>query len=249
MPEGGDIVVETANVSLDEAFCAGHTVVTPGEYVMLAVNDTGVGMSPEVQAKIFEPFFTTKEMGRGTGLGLATVVGIVEQHGGCVEVVSEPEHGSSFRMYFPRVEAEALPSRTSAKHAVVGGDETILIVEDDELVRKMAVRIVRRMGYHVLMADSGEEALALASRHEGAIDLLFTDVLMPHMDGHKLAMRLAELRPDTKVLFASGHSEDVIAHHGVLHEGLAFIAKPYAIDALARSIREVLDAPSGDAAG
>ncbi|MCK5798405.1 MAG: PAS domain S-box protein [Deltaproteobacteria bacterium] len=249
MPEGGDLVVETAEVVLDEAFCVRYPAVTPGEHVMLAVNDTGLGMSPEVQAKIFEPFFTTKEMGRGTGLGLATVLGIVEQHGGCVEVHSEPGRGTSFRMYFPRVEAEASPSRSSVKHAVVGGDETILVVEDDEFVRKMAVRILRRMGYRVLRADSGEEALALASQHDGAIDLLFTDVLMPRMDGHELAMRFAELRPDTKVLYASGHSEDVIAHHGVLREGLAFIAKPYAIDALARRIREVLDTPSGDAAG
>ncbi len=241
MPDGGELVIETADVVLDEDYCAKHARTTPGEYVMLGVSDTGVGMTAEVRNKIFEPFFTTKELGRGTGLGLATVFGIVQQSGGRVEVYSEPGHGSSFKVYLPRVhdelEAEASPSSTE----VARGQETVLLVEDEEMVRSVAMRILELSGYRVLPAGSGGEAVTVADGHDGPIELLLTDVVMPGMNGRQLAAELRARRPEIKVLYASGYTENVIAHHGVIDEHVEFVAKPYSVDGLTARVREVLD--------
>jgi len=241
MRDGGELIIETANVELDDAYGQSHAHAKPGLYIMLAVTDSGIGMDADTRAKVFEPFFTTKEQGRGTGLGLATVFGIVQQSGGRIEVYSEPNEGTCFKVYFPRVperaDALAAPSRIAAR----GGSETVLIVEDDELVRAFAAKALARLGYDVLRAASGAEAISLAEQHERPIDLLFTDVVMPRMNGRDLAERLAEMGPAMKVLFTSGYTQDVIVHHNVLMDGIEFLAKPYAHDSLATRVREVLD--------
>ncbi len=244
MPDGGELLVETTAVTLDEDYCATHTNATPGAFVMLAVSDTGSGMSAEIREKIFEPFFTTKELGQGTGLGLATVFGIVEQNNGGIEVYSEPGIGTTFKVYLPCVDAvEAFyPSATPTP---VGGNETVLVVEDDGMVRSLAIRLLKRAGYRVLAAGSATDALLTAQQHEGPIELLLTDVVMPIMNGRDLAVRLTQLRPLIKVLFTSGYTQSVIAHHGVLDEGVQFVAKPYSFDTLSRRVREVLDHPGG----
>ena len=241
MPKGGELLIETADVFLDEDYCSRHAGVTAGFYVMIAVSDTGCGMSAEVKKKIFEPFYTTKELGQGTGLGLATVFGIVEQSGGRIEVYSEEGRGSSFKVYFPRVadEAEAVEPRTPPTPA--RGHETLLVVEDEEIVRRTAVKLLEHCGYEVLEAKSGQQALAIAREHQGSIALLLTDVVMPRMNGRELARELVKLRPEIKVLYTSGYTQNVIAHHGVLDTGLEFLPKPYSLDALASRVRQVLD--------
>jgi PAS domain S-box-containing protein len=241
MPDGGNLRIETADVELDDEYCERHPDATPGAHVMLAVSDSGVGMDEETRARIFEPFFSTKEMGKGTGLGLASVYGIATQHGGRIEVQSTPGEGSCFRVYFPRVLDEPERAAAPAPARPNGGSETVLVVEDEELVRIVAVKVLERAGYVVLAASSGDDALALAARHEGTIDLLLTDVVMPHMDGRELATRLAKKQPGLKTLFTSGYSHNVIADHGVLDEGLQFLAKPYSSESLAARVREVLD--------
>ncbi len=244
MPDGGELVVETADVSLDHDYCTAHGDTTPGAYVMLAVSDTGTGMDAATRSKIFEPFFTTKATGKGTGLGLATVYGIVEQSGGRIEVYSEPGQGTSFKVYFPRVLDEAEPAVSRPRVPTRGGSETVLVVEDERMVRDVAVRFLERCGYEVLAAESAAEALELARSRRGPIDLLLTDVVMAHVDGHQLASKLSALRPGLKVLYASGYTENVIVHRGVLDPGVQFIAKPYSLDALCTRVREVLDAGS-----
>jgi CheY-like chemotaxis protein len=207
---------------------------------VISVTDTGVGMDAEVRMHIFEPFFTTKELGRGTGLGLATVYGIVEQSGGHVEVDTAPGQGSTFRIFLPAVEA-LRPVLLPSLDAVVGGSETVLLVEDEAALRNLAQEILRDQGYKVIAAGSGREALELAGSHKAPIDLLVTDVVMPGMDGRELADRLGPVHPETRCLFMSGYTDDAVVRRGVREEGMPFLQKPFTIDALALKVREVLD--------
>lgn len=243
MPAGGRLTIETANVVLDESYAARHAEVKPGEYVMLAVSDTGIGMDERTLARVFEPFFTTKEAGKGTGLGLSTCYGIVKQAGGSIWVYSEPDEGTTFKVYLPRAGGTpaALPAPLDPVRPT-GGDETVLIVEDNEAVREVAVAALQAQGYRVLQATDGEQALALVQHIQEEIHLLVTDVVMPGMSGAVLATGLRERIPALKVLYTSGYTENVIVHHGVLEEGIAFLPKPYRPSDLARRVREVLDA-------
>ncbi len=216
MPSGGKLTIETANVEMDEACASGHDRMAAGRYVMLSVSDTGVGMSPEVRERIFDPFFTTKEMGKGTGLGLATVYGIVKQSGGSVSVYSEPGQGSVFKVYLPRAEEETDPLvRRGEALPMPCGTETVLLAEDETSVRDLAAGILRRQGYDVLEAPDGHRAFSLAQEHSGeTIHLLVTDVVMPQMGGRELADRMKIIRPDMKVLYMSGYTDNAIVHHG-----------------------------------
>jgi len=241
MRDGGELRIETRNVTLDDAYCEAHVGATPGQYAVLAVSDTGCGMEAEVRERIFEPFFTTKPAGEGTGLGLATVFGIVEQSGGRIEVETEPGGGTTFEIYLPRVDAEVDSQPPRPVQRPHGGDETILVVEDEEMVLRLAKTSLERQGYSVLAASSPGDALAMAHEHEGAIDLLFTDVIMPRMNGRNLAATLAEQRPAMRILYASGHTQDVVAQHGVSGGGIGFLAKPYTPDTLSARVRELLD--------
>jgi len=241
MPEGGKIVIETANVDLDEDYCALHPYVVPGRFVMLSVSDTGKGMSNEVKAHIFEPFFTTKERGSGTGLGLATAYGAVKQSGGSIEVYSEVGSGTTFKIYLPRVEGEEKTVKDARLVNLPGGAETVLLVEDEDIVRDLCSRILGNLGYRVVQARNGDEALALVMGYGERIDLLLTDVVMPGMSGRELATQLVLRHPEMKVLFMSGYTDDAIVHHGILDEGVSFIGKPYTPSALAGKVREVLD--------
>ena len=242
MPQGGRLILETANVDLDDEYVRRHVGARPGPHVMLAVSDTGTGIPREIQAQIFEPFFTTKEQGKGTGLGLATVYGIVKQSGGYIEVDSEPGQGTVFRIYLPRLDAAAVTvDRSVRPAAVAGGTETILLVEDEEGVRELARDILRASGYTVLEARNGAEALLLCERHQGPLDMLLTDVVMPRMSGRELAERLAPLRPELSVLFMSGYTDDAVIRHGVLAAGTAFLQKPFTPAALVLRVRETLD--------
>lgn len=242
MPDGGKITIETGNVTLDEEYARNHTAVRPGPYVMLAVSDSGSGMDAATVEKIFDPFFTTKEQGKGTGLGLATVYGIVKQHGGNIWVYSEPGKGTTFKVYLPRAEGSApekksgLPSPPSAPL----GPRTILVVEDDESVCDLVSRILTAAGHEVLMARNGPDAVALA-RKAKVIHLLLTDVIMPEMSGRGVAERVAALHPGVKVLFMSGYTDNVVAHHGILEPGVQFLQKPFTEQSLADKIRETLE--------
>jgi CheY-like chemotaxis protein len=242
MPDGGKLTIETANAELDEAYARAHVAVTPGRYVMLSVSDTGVGMTPEVRGKVFEPFFTTKEKVKGTGLGLSTVYGIVKQSGGNIWVYSEPGKGTTFKIYLPRADEplEEVVERVAGGE-LHRGDETILVVEDNNEVREVAVRILSGQGYRVLEASQGLDAFLICTEHDGPIHLLLTDVVMPKMSGRELAETLMSIRPRIKVLYMSGYTDNAIVHHGVLETGMDFIQKPFAVDTLARKVREVLD--------
>jgi PAS domain S-box-containing protein len=243
MPQGGMLTIETADAELGGLDAQEHLPVQPGRYVMLAVSDTGVGMDAAIKAHVFEPFFTTKEKGKGTGLGLATVYGIVKQSGGYIWVYSEPGRGTTFKIYLPRVEAEAEPlAPRSEPPASLRGSETVLLVEDEEAVRNLTRKVLETHGYAVLPAAGGQEALRLASEYDGPIHLLLTDVVMPTMSGRELAGRLASVREETKVLYVSGYTDDTIVHHGVLEPGIAFLQKPFTPEALVRKLREVLSA-------
>ena len=246
MPDGGKLTIETANISLGEGSFAQRFIVPPGDYVRLVVSDTGAGMDAATKARIFEPFFTTKESGRGTGLGLSTVYGIVKQSEGYILVYTEPAHGTAFKIYLPRVDerVEEYIQGVAIQEHYFQGTETILVAEDDDTVRQLTRELLEIYGYNVLEASNGGSALLLCERYEEPIHLLLTDVIMPEMSGHELTTRLAQLHPEMKVLYMSGHTEDVIVNRGVLIEGTAFIQKPFAPDALARRVREVLDGPS-----
>jgi PAS domain S-box-containing protein len=242
MPNGGKLTIETANVTLDEAYAAGHLGAQPGEYVLLAISDTGIGMSEEVKSHLFEPFFTTKELGRGTGLGLATVYGIIKQGGGDIQVYSEVGLGTTFKVYLPRVGPATPPEAPAlARPDMPAGQEMVLLVEDSEGVRELARRVLRSLGYTLLETRDGQEALRLAADYPGAIHLLLTDVVLPGMSGKALAEELARSRPDLKTLFMSGYTDNAIAHHGVLEPGIAFLQKPFGPIELARKVRAVLD--------
>jgi signal transduction histidine kinase/ActR/RegA family two-component response regulator len=243
MPQGGRLTIETSNVHLSKEYSSDHLSVRPGHYVMLAVSDNGCGMDAETQAHIFEPFFTTKEVGKGTGLGLATVYGIVKQSEGTIWLYSEVGGGTAFKIYLPCAEASMIEVEIEADDRESSqGTETVLLVEDEEVVREMATEILRNSGYHVLEAKHGHEAMTLERQHSGVIHLMLTDVVMPQMSGRELAERLTPLRRDMKVLYMSGYTDDAIVHHGVLEEGTAFIAKPFTPSALARKVRETIDA-------
>jgi signal transduction histidine kinase len=244
MPNGGKLIITTANTTLDKNHLKYSPDLCAGDYVMLAIADTGTGMSEEVKAHLFEPFFTTKPPGKGTGLGLATCFGIVKQNTGHINVHSELGRGTTFKIYFPQVQPALEPSRvhimpTEAKAA--GGNETVLLVEDEPVVRELAVATLREKGYTVVEAANGEEGLRMARQHDGKIDLVLTDVVMPVMGGKEMADALRTSHPDTKVLFTSGYTEDAMGHHGVLRPGIVFLQKPYMTATLARKVREVLD--------
>ena len=244
MPRGGKLSIETANVELDNAYARQHPMVAPGKYVMLAVTDTGCGMNAETQAHIFEPFFTTKEKGKGTGLGLATVYGVVKQSGGYVWVYSEPERGTTFKVYLPRVEAPAsAKERQPAREAPQRGSETILLVEDEKGVRDLAREYLESNGYSVLVAEDGNDAIEVTRKHPGKIDLLLTDVVMPGMSGRDLAERIESLRPGIKVLYMSGYTDQAIVHHGILDSDSVLLQKPFTLNGLARKLREALERP------
>jgi PAS domain S-box-containing protein len=241
MPNGGRLTIETRNVYIDEHYARDHVAVAPGTYVLLGVTDTGIGMDEETKNRIFEPFFTTKEVGKGTGLGLSTAYGIVKQSNGNIWVYSEPGHGTTFKVYFPQI-GETAPEykRLTTEEASLQGTETILLIEDDDTLRKLAVEVLRLFGYRVLEAGNGGAALLICERHPEAIDLLLTDVIMPEMGGHEAATRLGKIRPEMKVLYMSGYTDSAIVHHGVLDEGANFIQKPFSPDDLGRKLREVL---------
>ena len=243
MPRGGRVTVETANVTLDAQTASKHVAVIPGEYVMLTVSDTGSGMDQETQARIFEPFFTTKEVGKGTGLGLSTVYGIVKQSGGNIWVYSEPGFGTVFKVYLPRIDDTAAITIAGQSQETYGprGTETILLVEDEDVVRGLTRNILMQAGYNVLDARSGDEAIRLCATHAGPIDLLLTDVVMPEVSGKEVADRLLELRPTTRVLFMSGYTDEAIVQHGVLDANVKFLQKPFTWIGLTRKIREVLN--------
>jgi two-component system cell cycle sensor histidine kinase/response regulator CckA len=243
MPAGGKLTVETSAVVLDERYADAHYGIDPGEYVLLAVSDTGIGMDSATRARIFEPFFTTKERGKGTGLGLSTVFGIVKQSGGTIWVYSEPGHGTTFKVYLPRLGAVPWTMPPAALPSVnTRGSETVLLAEDDVQVRDLVSATLRRNGYRVLEAGNGNEALALAEQYHGGIDVLLSDIVMPGMGGRQLWEKLLPRRPKMKVLFMSGYTDDAIVHYGVQKSELAFISKPIVPRLLLHKLREVLEA-------
>ncbi len=241
MPRGGKLTVETRNVELDEEYARLHAEVKPGRYVLLSMADTGTGMTPEVRARIFEPFFTTKGVGKGTGLGLAVVLGIVKQSEGQVQVYSEPDIGTTFKIYFPAVEEQVSAPKGIDAGNGGRGTETVLLVEDEDGVRGLAVLVLQTYGYKVLAASNGKEALRLVEKRSGGIDLLVTDVVMPGMGGPELADSLKPRFSQMKVLFSSGYTDDAVVRHGLLHEQVAFLQKPYTPLALVKRVRQVLD--------
>ncbi len=245
MPNGGKLTLETANVSLDQESVGRCPELKAGEYVMLAITDTGAGLSEKAKARLFEPFFTAKRAGKGTGLELSTCHGIIKQSGGHISVYSELARGTVFKIYLPQAqEQKTIPPARLDSSDSPRGSETILLVEDDPALREMEAALLRRLGYTVLAAANGIEALGLKPQGgTGQIDLLFTDVVMPRMSGKELADRVRALYPRTRILFSSAYTENAIVHQGVLDQGVALLQKPFSPSALARKLREVLDQP------
>jgi two-component system, cell cycle sensor histidine kinase and response regulator CckA len=243
MPQGGSLTLETREVNLDAADTKGHPEVRPGRYVLLTVTDTGCGMTPEVQAHIFEPFFTKKAEGQGTGLGLSVVLGIVQQSGGHLDVESRPDGGTKFRIYLPAVQGLPEAPAQNACCKPLGGTETVLLVEDEEPVRNVTTLLLEALGYRVLGAENGQDALRLFKASAEKIDLLMTDVVMPDLSGREVAEALLGHQPGLKVLFQSGYTDDTAVRWGLLHAEVAFLKKPFTLDVLAGKIREVLDGP------
>lgn len=242
MPDGGKITIESTNVELDESYSAAHLDIAPGRYVVIAVSDTGCGMDEKTKSRIFEPFFTTKEPGKGTGLGLATVFGIVKQSGGHIAVYSEPGSGTTFRIFLPKVEPVSEPRTEDKAHRPLArGTETVLVVEDADLVRNLACRILRSQGYNVLEANTGREALAICDTHPGTIHLVLTDVVMPEMNGRQLAEQLRHGKRPLKVLFMSGYTDDAVVRHGLLEADTNFLQKPFSPTTLTQKVRGILD--------
>ena len=241
MPEGGLLSIETALVELDKAYTEKRPNIKPGAYVMLAVSDTGIGMNEETIGQIFEPFFSTKGS-LGTGLGLATIYGIIKQHGGNIWVYSEPGEGTTFKIYLPlSKEARAAKRPTIKTESESRGSGTILLVEDNEQVRDLANIILEEQGYTILMAENGHEALKVLAAHDAPVQLLLTDVIMPSMGGKELFTRIVKTHPEVKVIYMSGYTDNMIAHHGVLDKGTAFLQKPFTIQALTAKVKEVLE--------
>ena len=239
----GKVTLETRNITFDETYCANHAGFIPGNFVMLSISDNGIGMDKETLANIFEPFFTTKEMGKGTGLGLAMVYGIVKQNLGFINVYSEPGKGTTFRIYFPGLAGLAAEATMNSAETVVpsGGTETILLVEDEPLILELSITILEQLGYTVLATGSPVEAIRLAHEYSGKIHLLMTDVVMPEMNGRDLASELYSIYPSIRILFMSGYTANVIAHHGILDAGVFFLQKPFSMLDLSIKVREALE--------
>lgn len=243
MPTGGQLIVETVNADLDVAYTAAHPEVRPGPYVLIAVSDTGTGMTPEVQARIFEPFFTTKAVGKGTGLGLSMVFGFVKQSGGHVAVYSKLGRGTTFKLYLPRVDAAPATGKSEVRQSgMPRGTETVLLVEDEPVVRALGRHVLFMCGYAVLEAGNGRDAVKAAEDHSGPLHILVTDVVMPGgMGGRQVADAVLARQPGARVLFTSGYTDDSVVRHGVLEDGVHFLQKPFTPAALAQKVRDVLD--------
>jgi signal transduction histidine kinase len=249
MPKGGKLALSTGNAVLDESYVKENPDSHAGPHVFLSVSDSGIGMDSETLSHLFEPFFTTKEQGKGTGLGLSTVFGIVKQSGGSIRVQSEPGHGTTFKVYLPRVDQPAAPARKAVASlaAAPKGTETVLLVEDEEAVRRLTHAVLRRNGYKVLVAGDGEEALRTLQQHQGPVHLLLTDVVLPRMGGREVALQVSQLRPEIRVLFTSGYSDRAFGENGTLEPGMAFLPKPFTPEELLRNVREILETPSSAA--
>jgi len=245
MPDGGKLTIETANGHLDDEYAAAHSEVEPGQYVVICVTDTGTGMPPEVAERAFDPFYTTKGPGKGTGLGLSQVYGFVKQSRGHLKIYSEPGHGTTVKLYMPRhigreEGAPAPEGDASAELPRARANEVVLVVEDEDRVRHVSVDVLRELGYTVVQASDAQQALAVLTL-QPRIDLLFTDVVMPDMNGRQLAERARAERPDLRVLYTTGYTRNAIVHNGTLDAGVAFLAKPFTVEQLARKVRQVLD--------
>jgi two-component system, cell cycle sensor histidine kinase and response regulator CckA len=242
MPDGGQLLIETENITLDKAFTYQHPEIQPGKYVQICVTDTGTGMDEQVLEHLFEPFFTTKELGKGSGLGLSMVHGIIGQHNGCIDVISKVGQGTTFKMYLPAVDRAPIPIHTEVKmpEDVTGGTETILLVEDDPDLRFLMAEVLKEYGYTVVSACDGEEGLQKFEKQDSPISLVIADVVTPRMKGSELYNKIHQVRPDTKFLFVSGYQANEISHNFVLDKGLNFLAKPFDLDELAIKVREVL---------
>jgi len=241
MPRGGRLLIETRNVEFDEKYCRRYVYARPGRYVLLSVSDTGVGMDAATIERIFEPFFTTKEMGKGTGLGLAVVYGIAKQHGGFINVYSEPGQGTTFRVYLPVGNEVAEEREKTATEPVRGGTETILVAEDHEGLRDMARKMLERLGYQVVLAGDGEEAVRMFEEHRDRIALVILDVVLPKLSGPEAYARMCALKPDVSVVFATGYTAEAAQLNSMLEKGAAVLQKPYSPDSLARKVRDILD--------
>jgi two-component system, cell cycle sensor histidine kinase and response regulator CckA len=249
MPRGGSLTIETANVTLDENYAGRHIAVRPGPYVLLAVSDTGGGMDEATKSRLFEPFFTTKEPGKGTGLGLSTVFGIVKQSGGSVQVYSEMGTGSSVKVYLPRIDQKVSLEREGRRKPALKGSETILLVEDDEMVRTLVRETLEREGYKVIDSADPVEAQRISDNYRGRIDLLIADVVMPKLSGRELSRNLTDRRPDLKVLYMSGYTDSAIVNSGILQKEVAFLQKPFTPGQLSAKVREVIEDPKSRVGG